>query len=342
MLTLKKTIFNFAFLSIAITQNVDEYIPANFKQRLEASGYSNGLVKRISNLSKPLLSKRITNGEIASISDYPYAGFILKDIGYGGDMCGSSLIAPNVLLTAAHCVTEPLSQKEVHSSRVTAIFGLNKVVRVAEKTYTAKRIARHVDYDQSGYKNDIALVFLDKDVPSSIATPIEIYRGNVTDDLKVHIAGWGALSKLKNAPKKITPTLYSINIQIHSSDLCSSKNSKWDGSNNGNTICTINTEDKGVCIGDSGSSLVTGKGDSAKIVGIASTISTWDPNAKELKCGVKNDGAYFVNANYYSKWINEEITKFKNSSEIAENADFITDYYFKKNDILRSKSTKTE
>lgn len=47
-----------------------------------------------------MLDGKIVGGEPAEIEDYPYQISLLA---YGSHSCGGSIIAPNKILTAAHC-----------------------------------------------------------------------------------------------------------------------------------------------------------------------------------------------------------------------------------------------
>ena len=68
--------------------------------------------------------------------------------------CGGCLIGPGVVLTAAHCVTEP--------AMMTVIGGRNWRLSPARprQMREVRRILEHEAYSEEGFKNDIALLLL--------------------------------------------------------------------------------------------------------------------------------------------------------------------------------------
>ncbi len=55
---------------------------------------------------------KIINGEDAAYEDYPQAGAVLLDMGgFKGLICSSTLIAPDVVMTAAHCLDPEVLQQ---------------------------------------------------------------------------------------------------------------------------------------------------------------------------------------------------------------------------------------
>ncbi|MEC8382683.1 MAG: trypsin-like serine protease [Myxococcota bacterium] len=162
----------------------------------------------------------IINGVNATADDYPMAGGLLMDglisfSGFGDQplhsfICSSTLIAPDVVLTAAHCIDESaltfgfgtVENLEVRWSRqsdLTSWDGSNPSSPWPEDAVAAWDWVAHPDFDMQDFdigiaeNNDIALVFLDRpitDIPHAYLPTDNLGELlNVGDE--VNVVGWG-------------------------------------------------------------------------------------------------------------------------------------------------------
>ena len=95
---------------------------------------------------------RIVGGTAVTPSDFPY--FVrVRTLGQDGRTyrCGGTLVAPNAVLTAAHCVTSAVSA----------------TVTVGGQTVTASSFVIHPAYDKTIVVHDAAVLWL----PSPTTTP---------------------------------------------------------------------------------------------------------------------------------------------------------------------------
>jgi hypothetical protein len=89
---------------------------------------------------------RIINGDTVHPSSYPFYVQMIKPY-----ICGGSLITPNIILTAQHCVEE---------DKTTYHWKFWDVNLKTFKYYSSKNIVRHPGYND-WLENDIALIILD-------------------------------------------------------------------------------------------------------------------------------------------------------------------------------------
>jgi MYXO-CTERM domain-containing protein len=167
----------------------------------------------------PGATPKIINGEAASAKDYPMTGGMLMDatIGFNGSdgqqfrtfVCSSTLIAPDVVLLAAHCVDPnaltfgigELNDVDVRWSRL-ADLSDHDGTQIAPWPADAVKAwdwVMHPDFDLQGMEigvavnSDIALLFLDE--PVLDVEPAYLLAANEADQVVegalVDVVGWG-------------------------------------------------------------------------------------------------------------------------------------------------------
>ncbi|MGI5865233.1 MAG: S1 family peptidase [Myxococcales bacterium] len=112
------------------------------------------------------LSKPIVNGTIDNLPSH--AAVVYLDLGMGA--CTGTLITPEVVLTAAHCLVNDYG-RPISPSQVRVGFG----TYISSLQYrTVRELRLHSGYSSSGYSNDIGLLRLSQpvtDVPPIPALP---------------------------------------------------------------------------------------------------------------------------------------------------------------------------
>lgn len=145
----------------------------------------------------------IINGTPSTPGEFPSAGVLLVN---GGSrlfpkyrmFCSGTLIAPDVVLTAGHCVGDD----EYYFSFTDDVTDLDKHGKqLPEHSIAIRKMVRHPDFaipraDGLGKANDVAVAFLDEAVTD--VTPVAVLKPSEADLLKVGastmIVGYGMLT----------------------------------------------------------------------------------------------------------------------------------------------------
>lgn len=188
----------------------------------------------------------IVKGTEAQLGDHPYQ-VSLED--RDGQLCGGSLIATDLVLTAAHCLDglKPTSLS-IRAGAITLSGG--QLVNVRKAVVHEKWDGQDGD---SSY--DIALLFLAKPVALSANVGlIDAESSAVVRAAKpgtsVAVSGWGALSE--RSQKEVTK-LRHTNVKLINDATCN-KRLRDDEIDNFSMICTVGAGN-GACYGDSGGPL---------------------------------------------------------------------------------------
>jgi protease YdgD len=114
------------------------------------------------------------------------------DLGRG--MCTGVLIAPDLVLTAAHCVYDPRSGRVRQPEDITFRAGYRAGVSVAESGVL--RVIAHEGYQPgradkaANIRHDAALLQLSRTIPAMTAAPFGIYAGGAREG-KVSVVSYG-------------------------------------------------------------------------------------------------------------------------------------------------------
>ncbi|BFZ22231.1 hypothetical protein BsWGS_25270 [Bradybaena similaris] len=230
----------------------------------------------------------IIGGGTAPERFYPWQVYVRSD----QNVCGGVLIAPQWVLTAAHCI----------STVKLIILGTSNIDKLPREAVTREsdKVIVHEKY-RSIY-DDIALIKLDKPVNfNSNIRPICLPTGN--EDFRIsngcYLTGWGNTDSVSKKPATL---LQEIKVRIMSHTECFTR---WGYSNKVITLGHLCTEfdqskrNAGVCFGDSGGPLACRVGDLFYLAGIASNV--------ESECHKMYLPDLFTRVSYYRKWIANNI-----------------------------------
>tara|TARA_B100000745_G_scaffold16546_1_gene11909 strand:- start:24850 stop:27348 length:2499 start_codon:yes stop_codon:yes gene_type:complete len=232
-------------------------------------------------------STRIIGGADSLKADWPFMVAITRIAGPAtndGVICGGTLIAPSVVVTAAHCL--PYSAKDLKVW--VGLWQRSSYLAEAEERYVA-RVLIHEGYDASiqPKKNDIALLFLDQ---PSARTPAII--AGIGTETSGKAAGWGTLD---SATKVFPDILQEVSLPIVSNEACSNA---LRVSIEPGMMCAGGELLQDTCTGDSGGPLVIRWKGQIRLAGITSVGP---------KCGEGKYGIY-TRVEQYLLWILNNIT----------------------------------
>lgn len=260
---------------------------------------------------------KIINGEAASTDEFPAAGGMIMDFGMQGQsyralMCSSTLIAPDTVLIAAHCLDEfaltygffELDEVSVNWSRQADLtaYANYELVALPDDAVPAWDWVLHPSWDMQSLQTglslnyDIALIFLDEPVTDVdfVYLPTAEEAAQLSEGLEVTVVGWGQ-QVATNGWEEPPAGSYGI---------------KQQGVSHINELSDVEFQvgavetDVRKCHGDSGGPsfawLETESADNMRVIGV--TSHAYDAS------DCNETGGVDTRVDYYLEWIDAEMT----------------------------------
>lgn len=170
-------------------------------------------------------STRIVGGHSTSDGDFPWQVALVTagaPTAAAGFVCGGTLVAPTLVLTASHCTAgESASDLQVIANR------RNLSDDASGSVVAVAGISTDPDSDLTGSypRNDLSLLVLDTPVPSATPLPIAGAEGSADDALyapgtTLTVAGWGMLHDPDQVATYVPDSLQSATVTRTSDGDC--------------------------------------------------------------------------------------------------------------------------
>ncbi|KAM9217773.1 chymotrypsin-C [Leptosomus discolor] len=240
----------------------------------------------------PLLGARVVGGEDARPHSWPWQiSLQYSSAGTWRHTCGGTLIAPNWVLTAAHCISSSQTYRVVLGIQLLSEENVEGAVAV-----DAEKIIVHEKWNSFLVINDIALIKLAQEVEESetiqpaCLPPAGLILEN---DYPCYVTGWGRIRT--NGP--LADALQQALLPVVDYETCSQR-SWWGSTVRTTMVCAGGDGVSSGCNGDSGGPLNCQRDGLWDVDGIVSFGSG-------LGCNVAKKPTVFTRVSAYIDWINE-------------------------------------
>jgi secreted trypsin-like serine protease len=284
-----------ALILIATVFLADDSVSAEIKRRIkeERSFVVKGSVPYVATVRRALAgndSQRVVGGEPAQPGSRPWQVALLVagiNDNAQAQFCGGTLISPQWVITAAHCVDGGMSP-----SQVAVLPGTHSLSDPKARRVAVTRLVVHPQWNKDTNDRDIALLQLTAPVlPGPAITPIRFATSaqEPKGGTPLTVSGWGA-TKQGGAGSIL---LMTVDVPVVPLDRCNQSTS-YNGAITDRMVCAGRDEGgRDSCQGDSGGPAVIA-GDEPTLVGVVS----WGHGcAKPWKYGV------YTRLGAFAEWI---------------------------------------
>jgi secreted trypsin-like serine protease len=256
-------------------------------------------------LAVPALAKkqqtvivRIVGGQVAAPGQFPWmAGLVHAGVPRAdrGQFCGASVIAPRVVVTAAHCMADELPET------MNVVVGRTRMSRGNEGQRVAvSAMLVHPEWaDAPTFFNDIALLQLAEPVSvPAIGLPRLEDARFARAPARAVSSGWGTTSE---AGSQSNDLLF-VSLAVRLTGDCAKRYGSFDPKSQ---ICAGATEGLDTCQGDSGGPLFAGQGTNARLLGLVSYGEG---------CARKGVPGVYTRVSGFTRWIRENMAALNGDS----------------------------
>jgi len=226
-------------------------------------------------LPPPPEDPRIVGGVPADPGEWPWQVALVGGNAtnlYNGQFCGGSLVSPQWVVTAAHCVND-IKNNPSQVDIVAGIYNLQNPAPGYQRRDVAQIIV-HPQYNPSTSDKDIALLRLFSPVTlggsgatKTQAIPLVPSSIGALVGIDSWVTGWGNTS---GSGQQYPTQLYEVSVPIISNAICNNA-SHYNGEITANMLCAgFDAGGKDSCQGDSGGPLVIDNGGQWQLAGVVS------------------------------------------------------------------------
>ena len=267
-----KAVFSFLLLFVHTTLSVPD-------EQLKEPGVPHHVRERYKR------QPRIIGGTVTPTGAFEY--FVRVDV-HGSIACGGVLVAPDIVVTAGHCLISDALSAVVNGYDESKSGNLNRRQQFRDVT----NALRHPDYDEITSANDIMLLKLSWPVYDIAYVQMNFDESYPPDDSELTVMGLG-----KTETGSYSPVLRYVTVQAINSNVCSKtyKTQKLQVPASIMLCAGSITGGKDSCQGDSGGPLVDSND---LLVGIAS----W-----AIGCARKEYPGVYTRISGFKKWLTDNV-----------------------------------
>ncbi|KAJ1958781.1 hypothetical protein EC988_000101 [Linderina pennispora] len=253
-------------------------------------------------LADSRLTKRVFGGSLVDAADMTFIVQLRLFLSSKySSACTGSIVAPDTVITAAHCMYDPTTGKKIEPRNMLVYTGSH--VRSEMDGVFATEIIPNPGWNPSTYNGDIGIVKIPAMALGGNTSRVAISTGEVNIGDTLQVAGWG---RNGNGVDDLPKTLLTTTLKVGSTDYCSLLYPGYTGPH-GDGFCTQNslTPGNSICSGDSGSPIMT-KGTDGRyyLAGISSSGGNV-VNDNDHSCNSSDGVAYFGSAGKFLKFLTE-------------------------------------
>lgn len=202
---------------------------------------------------------RVVDGAETATAQSPWM-VALTDSG-GKQFCGGALVAATKVVTAAHCVTDPVTGVPSRPDELRAVTGRSDLRTQDGVVGAVERVWVHPRYQDVGHGHDVAVLALRQPMPQRTLPMVAAgdqapYRPGTMG----RVLGWGRTGEHAQS----SPTLRAVDVPVTSDAECRDAYREYNGES---MFCAgVPEGGRDACVGDSGGPFVVG----GRLVGIVS------------------------------------------------------------------------